>query len=175
MRWLVTLSAVSSENQSARCAWCGATAQPYAAGLAACPACGTATTFPAPSDAELELAYAHYRPPSGRFAGGGDRVLALSRASLARRLERITPPGPILDVGSGDGSLLHALRAQGREAIGLERASSGDGVTPARSPTSSSGSAAGRVLSSGIRSSTFATPPLRSIRPPCCSRPADRS
>jgi SAM-dependent methyltransferase len=128
MRWLVTLSAVSSEDQSARCAWCGATAQPYAAGLAACPACGTATTYPAPSDAELELAYAHYRPPLGRFAGGGDRVLALSRASLARRLERITPPGPILDVGSGDGSLLHALRAQGREAIGLERASSGDGV-----------------------------------------------
>jgi SAM-dependent methyltransferase len=55
-------------------------------------------------------------------------VLALSRASLARRLERIAPPGPILDVGSGDGSLLHALRAQGREAIGLERVSSGDGV-----------------------------------------------
>lgn len=55
-------------------------------------------------------------------------MLAVSRGSLARRLERIAPPGPLLDVGSGDGSLLRALRARGREAVGLERTANGDGV-----------------------------------------------
>ena len=86
-------------------------------------------TFPAPDDAELEQAYATwYRPASGRFAGGGDRLLDLSRASLARRIDRIAPPGPVLDVGSGEGSLLRALRARGREAVGLERVATGEGV-----------------------------------------------
>ena len=55
-------------------------------------------------------------------------MLAASRASLARRLDRIAPAGPLLDVGSGDGSLLRALRARGREAVGLERTAEGDGV-----------------------------------------------
>jgi SAM-dependent methyltransferase len=72
---------------------------------------------------ELERAYGGwYRPASGRFSAGGDRLLALSRATLARRLDRISPPGPILDVGCGEGWLLTALRARGREAVGLERA-----------------------------------------------------
>ncbi len=75
-----------------------------------------------PDDAELKRAYTGwYRPATGRFSGGGDRVLALSRASLARRLDRIAPPGPVLDVGCGEGWLLSALRARGREAVGLER------------------------------------------------------
>ncbi|HSO98713.1 MAG TPA: class I SAM-dependent methyltransferase [Solirubrobacteraceae bacterium] len=86
------------------------------------------TTFPVPSPAELERAYLRYRPAEGRFPAGGDRLLALSRGTLARRLDRIAPPGPVLDVGAGDGSLLRALRARGREAVGLERASSADGV-----------------------------------------------
>ncbi len=34
----------------------------------------------------------------------------------------------MLDVGAGDGSLLRALRRRGREAVGLERASGGEGV-----------------------------------------------
>lgn len=55
-------------------------------------------------------------------------MLALSRARLARRLHRIAPPGPVLDVGAGEGTLVRALRAQGREAIGLERAARGDDV-----------------------------------------------
>lgn len=54
-------------------------------------------------------------------------LLAVSRATLARRLDRISPPGPVLDVGAGDGALLRALRARGREAVGLERVAS-DGV-----------------------------------------------
>jgi SAM-dependent methyltransferase len=112
-----------------RCAWCGAPARPSGARLAACTVCGAATTHPPPHADELERAYATwYRPASGRFSGGGDRVLALSRASLSRRLHRIAPSGPMLDVGSGDGVLLRALRARGREAVGLERAAHADGV-----------------------------------------------
>jgi len=41
------------------------------------------------------------------------------------RIDRIVPPGPILDVGSGDGALLDALRRHGREALGLEREATG--------------------------------------------------
>jgi SAM-dependent methyltransferase len=113
----------------ARCAWCGAPAHPRDARLAACSACGAATTYPRPDSDELERAYAEwYRPSCGRFSGGGDRLLSISRASLARRLDHVAPPGPVLDVGSGDGSLLRALRARGREAVGLERVADADGV-----------------------------------------------
>jgi SAM-dependent methyltransferase len=112
-----------------RCAWCGGPAAPSQARLAACPVCGSASTYPRPDADELERAYAGwYRPPSGRFSAGGDWILSRSRASLARRLDRIAPPGPLLDVGSGDGALLRALRARGREAVGLERSVEGDGV-----------------------------------------------
>ena len=81
-----------------------------------------ATTWPPPDDAELEAAYAgFYRPESGRFSGGGDKILRHTRGVLAGRLDRLAPPGPILDVGSGDGALLEALLAHGRMAVGLEQ------------------------------------------------------
>jgi SAM-dependent methyltransferase len=93
--------------------------------LLVCDACGTASTYPPPDDAELEGAYAGwYRPDGGRFAGGGDRVLRRSRATLARRLDERAPAGPVLDVGCGEGALLDALHARGRDATGLERTSS---------------------------------------------------
>jgi SAM-dependent methyltransferase len=117
------------ERQQARCAWCGGPARSTDARLAVCLSCGSATTYPPPGDEELERAYGGwYRPAAGRFSAGGDRLLALSRASLARRLDRISPPGPILDVGCGEGWLLGALRARGREAVGLERDGVGDAV-----------------------------------------------
>jgi SAM-dependent methyltransferase len=104
-----------------RCAWCGAPPRPSRGRLAVCDACGTATTYPPPDEAELRAAYAgSYRPPSGRFSGGGDRVLRHTRALLAGRLDRRAPPGPILDVGCGDGALLAALGSAGRVAVGLE-------------------------------------------------------
>jgi SAM-dependent methyltransferase len=40
---------------------------------------------------------------------------------LAARIDEIAPAGPVLDVGAGDGALIDALRARGREATGLER------------------------------------------------------
>jgi hypothetical protein len=80
-----------------------------------------------PEPEELAAAYDNwYRPPAGRFAGPGDALLRATRGRLARRLDRIAPPGPILDVGSGDGALLDALRRRGREAVGLERGAERD-------------------------------------------------
>jgi SAM-dependent methyltransferase len=48
-------------------------------------------------------------------------VLRRTRGLLAGRLDQIAPPGPILDVGSGEGALLEALMARGRVAVGLEQ------------------------------------------------------
>jgi hypothetical protein len=43
-------------------------------------------------------------------------------------MDKITPPGPVLDVGAGDGALLDALRSRGRTAVGLERKSGREDV-----------------------------------------------
>lgn len=112
----------------ADCAWCGAPLRDGVRlqGRIRCRACGVATTDPWPSVAELDAAYASwYRPAEGRFSGLGDRVLRRTRARLAQRIDRVAPAGPVLDVGAGDGALLAALDARGREAIGLERHASG--------------------------------------------------
>jgi SAM-dependent methyltransferase len=112
------------DSPATACAWCGAglpeTAD-RAGGRVRCAGCGAATTDPWPSEATLSAAYAGwYRPQGGRFAGPGDALLRRSRGALARRLDRIAPPGRVLDVGAGDGTLLDALRRTGRDAIGLE-------------------------------------------------------
>jgi SAM-dependent methyltransferase len=108
------------------CAWCGASledAERLAPRLARCERCGALTTYPRPTAAELDRAYARYRPEGERrFSFLGDAILARSRATLARRVDEVSPPGPVLDVGAGEGWLLDALRARGRQAVGLERA-----------------------------------------------------
>ena len=113
------------DARATECAWCGATLPPDRGrlpGRARCAACGVATTDPWPSAATLGAAYAGwYRPVGGRFLGAGDALLRRSRGALALRLEQICPPGPVLDVGAGDGSLVDAIRARGRTAVGLER------------------------------------------------------
>lgn len=110
-----------------RCAWCGAGFDARSvrlAGRVVCARCSVATTDPWPTDSELDAAYeGFYRPDSGRFSGPGDALLRRSRGTLARRIDTIAPPGRVLDVGSGDGALLDALAAAGRDALGLERAS----------------------------------------------------
>ena len=81
-----------------------------------------ATIDPWPSAAELDAAYGGpYRPDAGRFGGIGDALLRRTRGALAGRLEQIAPPGPILDVGAGEGALGRALRARGREVVESER------------------------------------------------------
>src|SRR3954447_21604943 len=117
-------SPTTSDPPATHCAWCGAElaeAAPRGGGVVRCARCGAATTDPWPSEATLKTAYeGWYRPAGGRFSGPGDAFLKRSRGALARRLDEIAPPGPVLDVGAGDGTLLDALRHQGREAVGLE-------------------------------------------------------
>lgn len=111
------------------CVWCQAPLGEDALrlrGRVRCARCGAATTDPWPTEDELAAAYGQWYRPSGerRFAFAGDAVLGRTRGMLARRIDEIAPPGPVLDVGAGDGTLLDALSEQGREAIGLERDSS---------------------------------------------------
>jgi SAM-dependent methyltransferase len=117
---------------SDRCPWC-ATPQPASPGprfhVTRCPSCGVGVTRPQPDDLALEAAYADwYRPDEGRFSGPGDLVLQRTRATLARRIDKVAPPGRVLDVGAGDGGLVAALRARGRDALGLERAARSEHV-----------------------------------------------
>jgi SAM-dependent methyltransferase len=112
-----------------RCAWCDHQFDPadeHLTGRVRCARCGVATTSPWPSDEQLSEAYADwYRPTSGRFSGLGDKVIRRTRSALADRLHRILPPGPVLDVGAGDGTLVEAFVRHGREAVGLEPYASG--------------------------------------------------
>jgi SAM-dependent methyltransferase len=122
---------MADSEHRADCAWCGGPLRggERLPGRVRCPACGVATADPWPSSAELDRAYAGaYRPEAGRFAGAGDALLRRTRSTLARRLDRIAPPGKVLDVGAGDGALLDALRRHGREAVGLERSPTRPGI-----------------------------------------------
>jgi SAM-dependent methyltransferase len=114
---------------TAQCAWCDHVfdaGDDRFPGRIRCARCGVATTSPWPSDAQLGEAYASwYRPATGRFAGLGDKVLSRTRAALADRLDRILPPGPVLDVGAGDGTLVRAFARHGRKATGLDPYASG--------------------------------------------------
>jgi SAM-dependent methyltransferase len=118
-----------------QCAWCKHqfdSTDERLTGRVRCTRCGVATTSPWPSDEQLSAAYADwYRPKSGRFAGVGDKVLRRTRSALAGRVHRIVPPGPVLDVGAGDGTLVDAFVRRGREAVGLEPHSSGPRIRKA--------------------------------------------
>jgi SAM-dependent methyltransferase len=122
---------MADSERVADCAWCGGPLRNgwRLSGRTRCPNCGVATTDPWPTATELERAYAGwYRPQSGRFAGLGDGVLRRTRSALAHRLDRIAPPGRVLDVGAGDGALIDALRRLGRDAVGLERKATRPGM-----------------------------------------------
>jgi SAM-dependent methyltransferase len=125
----VPINSDTDTRVAAACPWCGTSViAEVAAGfsVARCQECRTALTWPVPSDAELDSAYGEwYRPQEGRFSGPGDRLLRWTRSRLARRIDKAAPPGRILDVGAGDGTLVAALRATGRDALGLERSGSG--------------------------------------------------
>ena len=148
--------AAMRQANSFPCAWCGASPDGggQLAGRTLSAACGVATTDPWPTDAELDAAYAGpYRPAAGRFSGPGDALLRRTRARLGARIDRIAPPGPVLDVGAGVGALLADLRRRGREAVGLERAGDTEGVRSVehlREPGRSIDLAAAKLLPGGI-------------------------
>jgi SAM-dependent methyltransferase len=107
------------------CIWCGLPFDPRATRLGhrtRCEACGAATTDP-PSSDELSEAYGDwYRPHAERrFYFAADAIFGRTRRVVAARIDQISPAGPVLDVGAGDGTLIDALRERGREATGLER------------------------------------------------------
>lgn len=113
---------------AAVCVWCGSaldgdSSRPF--GRAICGRCGTGTTDPVPDQASLDAAYGDwYWPPAGqRFSLVGDALLRRSRASMAARIDEVAPPGAILDVGAGEGTLIDALKERGRKVSGLERES----------------------------------------------------
>src|SRR5215470_10469155 len=114
---------------ASQCAWCGHRfddTDDRRTGRVWCARCHVATTSPWPTPAQLGEAYGSwYRPSGGRFAGPGDAVLRRTRGSLADRLHRTLPPGPVLDVGAGDGTLVDAFVRHGRDAVGLEPHASG--------------------------------------------------
>lgn len=108
------------------CLWCGQPFDQRATHLhlrTRCGVCGAATTDPPPTEEELAAAYGDwYRPHAQRrFYFAADAILGRTRGLQAARIDEITPAGPVLDVGAGDGTLIDALRARGREASGLER------------------------------------------------------
>jgi SAM-dependent methyltransferase len=108
------------------CIWCGRPFDERATHrgrLTFCSACGAATTDPPPGPDELSQAYGDWYRPAGerRFSFAGDAILGRTRGLLASRIDEIAPPGPVLDVGAGDGTLIDALQARGREAVGVER------------------------------------------------------
>jgi SAM-dependent methyltransferase len=127
--------ALTDAPPAAECAWCGhefGAADQRLTGRIRCSVCGVATTSPWPSDEQLGAAYARwYRPAEGRFSGLGDKVLQRTRSALADRLNKILPPGPVLDVGAGDGTLVRAFIRHGREAVGLEPYSDGPHIRKA--------------------------------------------
>lgn len=130
-------AAAPIDGHATRCIWCGSSFEAAAArlrGRTRCGSCGAATTDPWPTEEELEAAYGGwYRPKAGgwdapneggrRFSFAGDTILGRTRGLLASRLDEVAPPGPILDVGAGEGALVDALLARGREVTGLERGS----------------------------------------------------
>jgi methionine biosynthesis protein MetW len=125
-----SLSAEAPPRAGAACPWCGAvlpSGAPRLPGRVVCPDCGVARTDPWPTDTELDAAYAtSYRPESGRFSGPGDALLRRTRGRLARRLDEIAPPGPVLDVGCGDGALLaYLVNFKQVDARGMELSQAG--------------------------------------------------
>jgi hypothetical protein len=107
------------------CAWCErplAHGPLRALGQLRCPHCGATTALDWP--AERELLRAPFVAPvpvrtSQRLCTLGEAARRRARRRLAARIARVAPPGPVLDVGSGDGTLLDALRATGRLTTGI--------------------------------------------------------
>ncbi len=107
------------------CAWCE---QPLAHGplrpfgQLRCERCGATTALDWPAERGLVPAFAlpaASRRVARRLCTLSEAARRSTRRRLAARIARVAPPGPVLDVGSGDGMLLDALRATGRLTTGI--------------------------------------------------------
>ena len=107
------------------CAWCE---QPLAhgtlraAGQLRCGHCGATTALDWPAEREhVRVPLLPDTPARGvhRICTLGEAARRRARRRLATRIARVAPPGPVLDVESGDGLLLDALRATGRLTTGI--------------------------------------------------------
>ncbi len=107
------------------CAWCE---QPLAHGpLRAfgqlrCDHCGATTALEWPAEREpLRVPLTPVAQVRGahRICTLGEAARRRVRRRLATRVARVAPPGPVLDVSSGDRMLLDALRATGRLTTGI--------------------------------------------------------
>lgn len=125
------------------CAWCELplrAAMPGSSAPLRCAACGSRTGL-WPGDGQLALppGSGDHEPERGAvgstMSGAPDHRCSMAellrrraRRRLAHRVAVMAPPGPVLDVGSGDGTLLDALRAAGRVATGIGRSSTPAGA-----------------------------------------------
>jgi hypothetical protein len=108
------------------CAWCE---QPLADGpLRAfgqlrCDHCGATTALDWPVERDLQRVTPGAPLPqvhgARRICTLGEAARRRVRRRLATRIARVAPPGPVLDVSSGDRQLLDALRATGRLTTGI--------------------------------------------------------
>ena len=108
------------------CAWCEQPLAPgplRALGQLRCDHCGATTALDWPAEREPLRAplvrATPVRASQQRVCTLGEAARRRARRRLATRIARVAPPGPVLDVGSGDGLLLDALRATGRLTTGI--------------------------------------------------------
>jgi hypothetical protein len=93
-----------------------------ALGQLRCEHCGATTALDWPVERGLvraPLLPAGRLRTSQRVCTLGEAARRRARRRLATRIARVAPPGPVLDVGNGDGMLLDALRATGRLTTGI--------------------------------------------------------
>ena len=89
-----------------------------------CASCALIRLFPRPTPAELTSFYPDEywwkadESPAGRLTEWYRRLVIWDHVHFI--VASAMPPGPILDVGSGGGSLVAALRRQGLHAAGLD-------------------------------------------------------
>lgn len=131
----MTAGPPDAARTSPACAWCE---QPLAdgplraLGQLRCERCGATTALGVSEERPLARAplLASTPPRAGwRLCSLGEAARRRVRTRLAARIARVAPPGPVLDVGSGDRLLLDALRATGRLTTGIGPAPR-DGTPP---------------------------------------------
>lgn len=94
-----------------------------------CEHCGTRTALALPLQSDDKRRAQPARGPH-RICTLGEAARRSARRRMASRIARVAPPGPVLDVGSGDGMLLDALRATGRLTTGIAGRAGGGSRAP---------------------------------------------